>query len=126
MAEDFYGHTIGMNRGFSPYALGGVAFGDAYQAKIIKTEEANTTEQNLKKLERDRFLFYINDKFLDISPYPSIKKGMTVNINFGHLGFTKQNNNYKFMKDFKNRFDQIIKEMKESNEIEKIVNKYIN
>jgi len=123
--EDFYGHTIGLNRGFSPYALGGVAFGDAFQAKKIKTEEANTTEQNFKKLERERFPFYINDKFLDISPYPSIKKGMTVNINFGHLGFTKQNDNYKFITDFKNTFDQIIKDMKESNEIKKILDKYI-
>jgi len=124
--EEFYGYTIGMNRGFSPYGAGGTRFGDAHKAGRIKIEEASSTEQNLKKLERDRFLFYINDKFIDIQPYPSIIQGMTINMNFGHLGFTKQNDEYKFMKDFKNTFDQIIKDMKESNEIKKVVDKYIN
>ncbi len=123
--DDFYGYTIGMNRGFTPYGVGGAAFGDAYTAGKIKIEEANTTEQNLKKLVRDRFLFYIYDKLLDIGPYPSIKRGIVINTNDGHLGFTKKNVNYMFMSDFKDTFNQIIKNLKNSNEIHEIIEKYL-
>jgi len=122
--EDFYGSTIGLNRGFTPYGMGGETFGDAIIAGKIKIEEANNTEQNLKKLERDRFNFYLYDKFLDIAAYPSIKRGMVVNTNHGHLGFSIENISYKYKNDFISTFDQIMKKLKKTNEINKIIKKY--
>ena len=124
--EDFYGYMIGLNRGFNPYSMGGDKFGDACKTGKIRIDEANSTEQNLKKLEMDRIEFYINDKLINISSYPLIKRGVIANTNYGYLGFTKKGENYKFLPDFKKKFDQIIRKMKASKEIEKIADNYVN
>lgn len=123
--EDFYGSKIGMNMGFNPFSMGGDAFGEACKAKKIKIEEANNNEQNFKKLERNRIDFYINDKMIDISPYPSIKRGIVAKTNYGYLGFTKKNENYNYKTDFIKKFNQNIKKMKKSGEIQKIIDKYM-
>jgi polar amino acid transport system substrate-binding protein len=69
--EDFYGFRFGMNTGFNPTALGGIGFADACKTGEIELQEANSTVLNLKKLQADRIEFYLNDRFTDISSYPS-------------------------------------------------------
>jgi len=123
--QDFLGFQIGMNNGFSPQALGGNAFGEAFEAGKVVIQEAKNNDHNLRKLEKDRIDFYINDRLIDISKYPSVKRGLVTNINYGHLGFTRKYENFKYLHDFKQKFDTIIKEIKASDQIEKIVKKYL-
>ena len=94
-----------MNRGFNPTALGGVKFADACRSGKIRLLEANSTEQNLKKLEVDRIEFYLNDRLTDISSYPSIERGIIITTNYGHLGFTKENEEFQFLPDFRKKFN---------------------
>jgi polar amino acid transport system substrate-binding protein len=123
--EDFFGYTIGVNSGFNLYSMGGEKFGDAVKYGKIKVDAIGGNTRNLKKLEKDRFHFYINDKLVNISQYPSIKRGMIINTNNGYLGFTTKNKNYKFTKEFKDNFNQIIKNMKKSGEINDILKSYV-
>jgi len=123
--QDFLGFQIGLNNGFSPHALGGHAFGEACKAKKIVIQEAKSNDHNLKKLETGRIDFYLNDRLIDISKYPTIKRGTVTNVNYGHLGFTRVNKNFKYLYDFKNKFDTIIKEIKQSNQIENIILRYM-
>lgn len=124
--ESFYGSKIGINRGFNPYTMGGKKFGDACKAGKIKLQEANTNKHSLKKLEYGRLDFYINDKLIDISKYPSIKRGIVATTNYGYLGFTKKMDNFKYIPDLKKKFDKAIRKMKKTNEIQKIVDTYMN
>jgi len=123
--QDFMGFQFGLNRGFNTYGLGGDAFGDACKAGKIIIQEAKNNDHNLKKLEKGRIDFYLNDRLIDISKYPSIKRGIVVSSNYGHLGFTKKEENFKYLTDFKKKFNIIIKQIKASNQIEKIVQSYI-
>jgi len=123
--QDFLGYHIGLNSGFNYTALGGNAFADACRTGKIIVQEAENNDLNLKKLEKGRIDFYLNDRLIDISNYPSIVRGIVANTNFGHLGFTRKDAKFKFLSDFRKQFNSIIKEMKTSNQIEKIVQSYI-
>ncbi|SLM31235.1 conserved exported hypothetical protein [Desulfamplus magnetovallimortis] len=123
--DDFYGSKVGLNRGFDPISMAGEKFSQAIEAGKIELEEADNNEMNLKKLEAGRLDYYINDKLIDITAYPSITRGMTTNHNFGYLGFTRKYENFPYISDFKNEFDQIIKEMKAKGEIDKILQQYL-
>lgn len=123
--EDFYGDTIGINSGFGLYTLGGKKFGDAVKNGKIKIDAMGGNRTNLKKLNKDRFDFYINDKLVDISSHPTIKRGMVIHTNDGHLGFTQQNKQYTFSKEFQDEFNTIINDMKSSGEIQKILEDYM-
>lgn len=124
--EDFFGFNLGMNRGFNLTALGGEKFAEACESGKIALQEANSSELNLLKLEADRIEFYLNEKLTNISSHPSIKRGIVVSANYGHLGFTRRSENFPFLTDFKNKFDVVIKNMKASKEIDKIVEKYLD
>lgn len=123
--EDYYGFKFGWNRGFTTVGLGGAKFADACKSKKIKLWEMNGTTDGLKMIKRDWVTFYLNGKLTDISSYPSIKRGPVTATNNGYLGFTRKGQKFPFLTDFKNKFDKIIKEMKTSKEIEKIVNTYL-
>jgi ABC-type amino acid transport substrate-binding protein len=45
--------------------------------------------------------------------------------NNGHLGFTREGQDYPYLADFKNRFDATIRRMKDAGEIGKIVERYL-
>ena len=123
--EDFYGSKIGLNQGFNPSSMGGEEFANAVKDGKISLEAVGNNEQNLKKIKVGRIDFYLNDKMIDTSSFPLIKRGIVANLNNGYLGFTKSDANFKFIPDFKQQFDKIIKQMKESKEIDNIVNKYL-
>jgi len=123
--EDFFGSNFGLNLGFDQTALGGEKFVEACATGKIKVQEANSTEQNLKKLKADRIDFYINDRLANIDLFPSIKRGMVVAENHGHLGFTRKSEAFKFLPDFKKQFNGAIKNLKASKEIDRILKKYL-
>ncbi|MDN3683072.1 transporter substrate-binding domain-containing protein [Vibrio tapetis subsp. quintayensis] len=124
--EDFYGTVIGLNRGYNPYSMGGHAFGEAVKAGKILTEEATNGDANLNKLAKGRIDFYINDRLIDISDYPSIQRGLTANTNDGYLGFTKITDDYPYLANFKAQFDQAILRLKRTDKIERIVQSYVD
>lgn len=122
--DDFHGESFGINRGFGIEAVGGIKFAKSCHAGTISVEEIDTTKQSLMLLMRDRITFYINDRFIDITSYPSIKCGMIINTNYGHLGFTRKSEKYNYLPDFKQKLDKIIQQMKAANEINTIFDKY--
>ncbi|MGR6874811.1 substrate-binding periplasmic protein [Pseudomonas sp. HK3] len=123
--EDFYGYKIGLTRGYNPFSMGGDNFGKAVKSEKITIEEANSNHENLIKLEKGRIDFYITDQLIDIKPYPLIKRGMIVNTNHGYLGFTQKNEVFKYKADFIQQFNRIIIDLKQSGEIQKIVEHYV-
>lgn len=123
--EDFFGSTVAMNSGYNPVSMGTQAFKDAIDAGKIKLDDqGQKNENNLKKLEKGRVDFYITDQMIDISAFKSIVRGIEANKNHGYLGFTKKQDKFSFIPDLKSKFDAVIKEMKASGEIDKIVNSY--
>ena len=123
--QDFLGSQIGLNKGFSLDALGGNDFFDACKAGKIIVQEARNNEYNLKKLEKGRIDFYLNDRLIDISKHPSIAQGIVTKTNYGHLGFTRNDKKFNYLSDFKKQFDSIIIQMKSSKQIEKMIEKYL-
>jgi polar amino acid transport system substrate-binding protein len=123
--QDFLGSQIGLNKGFSFDALGGNGFVEACKSGKIFVQEARNNEYNLKKLEKGRIDFYLNDRLIDTSKHPSIVRGLVTKTNYGHLGFTRNDKNFNYLFNFKKQFDSIIQKMKSSNQIEKIIAKYL-
>lgn len=124
--EDFFNHTIGLNAGFNHETLGGKKFASAVKMGMIKVSEGKNNDINMKKLEKDRLDFYINDKLIDISNYPNIQRGPVVKDNWGYLGFTKNDFNFsEYLHDFKIKFNDAVKKTKETDEIQKIIDSYI-
>ncbi len=121
--NDFYGLTVCLNRGFT-LLTGGYDFKKAIEDKKIKLIEANNNKDCLTRVKRDMADFYINDQLIDISAFSSIKRGMDINSNFGHIGFTLKDKKYPFMKDLQDKFNSTIKQMKTDGTIDKIVQKY--
>jgi len=124
--EDFYNSTIGLNDGFNPETMGGKKFSLAVKMGLIKVEEARNNYLNLRKMMKDRIDFYINDKLIDISKFPDIKRGLAVKTNWGYLGFTKKDFEFSsYFNDFKIKFNDALKELKKTSEINNIIESYI-
>ena len=124
--EDFYNHTIGLNNGFNPESMAGKKFATAVKMGMIKIDEAKDYKANLSKLSKGRIDFYLNDKMTDTSKYPDIKRGIIAKHNWGYLGFTKQDLQFsEFLQDFKIKFNDAVKKIKQTDEIQKTVDSYI-
>ncbi|MEA3289467.1 MAG: transporter substrate-binding domain-containing protein [Campylobacterota bacterium] len=122
--KDFYGLTACLNRGFGTAVLGGDEFAKAVLEGKIKLIEANDNKACLNRVSKDKADFYINDQLIDTSLFNNIKRGQKAKENFGHIGFTLKDKNYPFLKDLEKKFNSVIRSMKESGEIENILNKY--
>ena len=122
--QDFFDSKLGLNSGYDPTAMGGVAFAEACISGKIKLQEAYTTEANLRRLAAGRIRFYLNASSTNISPYPMIMKGPVVNSSQGYLGFTKQGESFQFLPKFSEKFNEVIRRMKESKEVAKIANDF--
>lgn len=123
--EDFYGSTIGLNSGFSPLSMGGKVLDEAFKSgKLTLDDGGKSNEISLKKLEAGRLDFYLNDRLIDISSTPTVKRSnIVVSENYGYVGFTRKADDFPYLIDFKSKFDKIIKEMKKSGAIDAIVKK---
>lgn len=122
--RDFYGTTACLNRGFNQSLLGGEEFTQAIKDGKIKLIEADDNQGCLSRVVRGIADFYINDQLIDTTKFPMIKKGMEVKANYGHVGFTLKTSNYSYIKDLEDNFNDTIKKMKQSGEIDKILNSY--
>lgn len=131
--DDYTGLIIGNNSGF---AAGGDAFKAAVAAGEIKLDETKGTENNLLKLIAGRTDCYMNDglsiqwelkKLENAGQYDgvSIVEGATISQEQGYLGFVTDGSNFAFKDDFKNQYLTILQELKDTGEIDKIVQEYI-
>lgn len=121
--EDFYGMKACLNRGFSPLNIGGEGFVKAIKDGKIELVEANDNKACLSRVARGLVGFYLSDQLIDISKFPKVKKGMMIKGNDGHVGFTLKGS-YPFMDDFQMKFNKVIKDMKASGEVDKILQNY--
>lgn len=133
--DDFYGLTIGVNRG---YALGGDAFYTSVQNGKIKKVETEGTIKNILMVASGRTDCYINDvnaikwnmeKLKREGRYrekvQNIQFGPLISFQRGYLGYTNKNSqNYPYKKNFISQLDNIIDEMVQSGEISRITDEF--
>jgi polar amino acid transport system substrate-binding protein len=135
--EGYYGLKIGNNAGFE---LGGERFLSAVKDGKIILEEARGNRINILKLGLGRIDCYINDRLSILWELKEMKKiglydeggkhsklseAAVISLENGYLGFSNTNNSeFYFKDDFVNKFNTIIVEMKESGEIEGILDKF--
>ena len=130
---DYMGLTIGNNAGFS---AGGDEFRAAVKAGKIKLNETKGTPKNLLKLIAGRVDCYMNDalsiqwelkKLQNEGKYDgqSVVEGATISSEQGFLGFATNGGKFPFKDDFKAQYHKILSGMKESGEVDQIVNDFI-
>ncbi len=130
---DYMGLTIGNNSGFS---AGGDEFKAAVKAGKIKLSETKGTPKNLLKLIAGRVDCYMNDalsiqwelkKLQKEGKYngSTIVEGATISSEQGFLGFATKGDKFPFKDDFKSQYHKILSEMKESGEVDKIIQEYV-
>ena len=124
--EDFEGLTVCMNRGFGLDTMGGDKFAQMIKDKKIKHKEGNTNKICLNQVKKNKADFYLNDKLIDISDFPTITRGLSAQKNHGYIGFTLKDKKYPYIKDFEAKFNKVIIQMKKDGEIDKIINSYKN
>jgi len=122
--EDFYGKRVCLNRGFTPQVMGGEVFAKAVKSKKIILVETSGNSDCLNRVKRDMVDFYINDQLIDISKFNTIKRGLAVRLNTGHIGFTLNTKKYPFVNELETKVNKAIEQMKNSGEIDKILKKY--
>ncbi|NRD74350.1 transporter substrate-binding domain-containing protein [Shewanella sp. VB17] len=131
--EDYYGLSIGNNAGFSP---GGEAFLSAVKAGKITLKEVKGTSKNLQKLISGRIDCYLNDglsiewelKQLQKSGKYSgtgVSKALVISAEQGYLGFVTDGSKFAFKDDFKQQYNAVLSQMKDSGEVKKIVEEFL-
>lgn len=130
--NDYFGMKVGVNSGF---AIGGDEFSKAVEDGKITREDAKGNDANLKKLLSDRIDCYINDELSifwtlktlkdkgEIKDYSDLITSATVKVEQGYVGYSKSFS-APWKDDFIKKLDAVLKEMKESGEIDKIINSY--
>jgi len=136
--EDYYGLTIGNNRGFK---LGGDKFWKAVEEGKIRIQETDGNRRNILKLGFGRVDCYMNDRFSIIwelnrlrksgkyanNKLDKLKEGTSISSEQGFLGFTdRDNGNFYFKDDFVKKFNVVINKMKKTGEVQKIIDDFIN
>ncbi|MDP3815794.1 ABC transporter substrate-binding protein [Pseudomonas sp.] len=135
--EDYRGLRFGNNMGFLP---GGQPFWSAVQLGLIHVEEAPGNRANLLKLVHQRIDCYLNDRLSVLSELagmrddglyePSkhglIAEGPSVSVENGHVGFSNRTaERFPFKQDFADQLDSALIQLRQSGEIERIVQRYI-
>jgi polar amino acid transport system substrate-binding protein len=127
---DYKGLTVGTNEGFS------LGRKEAEQG-IITLEEAGDNDKNVIKVANKRIDCYLNDRLAVLQTIQSLKQagkyvegqhagileGAVVEQEYGHVGFATAGS-FPFRDDFVAKFNETIKQMKASGEIEAIVAGY--
>lgn len=134
--EDYYGLKIGNNSGFK---LGGDAFWQAVEKGLLEIQEVKSATQNIMMLALRRTDCYINDRLSILweinhlkaigkynSKHATLEEGATISSEHGFLGYTNQDKGkFSFKEDFVQKLDATINAMKQSGELDKIVNSFI-
>jgi len=122
--DDFHGMTLCLNRGFSALSMGGVKLEKAIADGTIKLIEGSTNKACLSRVDRGIADVYLNNELMDTSSFPMVKKVIDIKENSGYVGFTLKTASYPFMADVMVKFNTVIKDMKKSGEVEKILQNY--
>ncbi|MCG8565730.1 MAG: transporter substrate-binding domain-containing protein [Desulfobacterales bacterium] len=132
--DDFKGMRVGVNSGYSIPDL------DKARAMGVEIQEADTSQQNLEKLADGQVDAYINDKNALLWTLKQMKAGnesqsaryskltqvMDISREQGYLGFSNQAmDRFPFRSDFIRKFVAVIQKMKETGEIQAILDSYI-
>jgi ABC-type amino acid transport/signal transduction systems, periplasmic component/domain len=124
--KDFKNKKIGINRGFAVFT--------SEEKKLINVEEANFTEDNIKKLLGGRIDYYasdknslywdlealVNNKKIKFSELQSIKVNLVFKKEYGYIGF-KKNSTWKYKKKFEQEFNKEIEKSKSNGTINNIM-----
>jgi len=121
--EDFFGLTVCLNKGFT-LMTGGVKMKQAIENNDMKLVYGKNNKACLGRVFRGVADLYVNDQLIDISEFSDIKRGLKATENFGHIGFTLKKEKYDYIDDFEKKFNAVIKKMKQSGEIDKILKKH--
>jgi len=130
--DDYFGLTIGNNDGF---VIGGDKLLLAAKQGKIKIESYKGTEVNLRKLMVGRVDCYINDrvsilwtlKRLDESELPysrELAEGATIRQEEAYVAFSRKFN-APYRHDFIDKLNSVILDMRESGEIQRIVDSFL-
>ena len=123
--EDFFGLTVCLNKGFT-LMTGGIKMKNAIQNNDLKLIYGKNNRACLGRVFRGAADLYVNDQLINTSEFPEIKRGLIAAENSGHIGFTLHKENYSYIDDFEKKFNTVIKEMKQSGEIQRILRSYRN
>lgn len=135
--QDYFGLSFANNSGFK---LGGDEFYKAVSDGKIKMEETKGNRANILKVLRGHLNCYINDKYSILWEFKKMKEegvykpdthqnidiSVVVKEEHGHIGYARNDKKFPFKADFVKQLDAIIQKMKDSKEIDKIVNRYLN
>lgn len=137
--DDFHGLKVVQNEGFD---IGGKEYNSAVKSGKIEEVRAKSTEACFLMVGVGRADVYISDRLAALSVLNSMKQngaydeggkhsvlveGPSVNIEWGYLGITNRDQGkYAYKEEFLKEFDKIVTKMKESGEIEKIINDFVN
>lgn len=133
--EGYYGLRIGINQGFASIPE------ELRQSGQMIITEAENSRINLLNLGKGRLDCYVNDKIAMLWTLQNLKRsgeydegglhsvlkvGASISREQGHLGITTMDEGaFYYKKDFLQKFNNIIMEMKAVGEIDKIVQTYI-
>ena len=136
--EDYYGLRVGNNAGFQ---IRSEKFWKAVKEGKLKLDEAKGTDKNILKLATKKIDCYANDrlsilweikklkesgKYDEGGKHSRIVESVIVSTEKGYIGFTnKDKGKFGFKDDFLAKINKIIKNMKASGEIDKIIKNYI-
>lgn len=126
---DYVKDKIGINSGFSS-----IKDEDSFMLDI---EEGRSTKENLLKLFNGRIDYYINDKYSilyeleELISMGKVEEGVEVEVikvlseEYGYMGYSiKSNVGYK--NEFVRSFDIALEELKETDEIDKIIDEFLS
>lgn len=125
--NDFKGKIIGINRGFAVFS--------SEEKKLIKVEEANFTEDNIKKILSGRIDFFASDKnslYWDLETIENkniidlfdIKVNLVFKKEYGYVGFRK-NSTWKHKAKFEKEFNEEVTKLKNNGVIDNILKFHI-
>lgn len=119
--EDYEELQIGINDGFLTPDI-----------KKLHIQYARSNKINLKKLFAKRIDCYVNDGKSILytlkqmgADTSMLKEGAQLSLEHGYLAFSRKNNP-PYKKDFIEKFNAVIRQMKRSGEIEEIVHKFLH
>ncbi len=134
--DDYYGLRFANNLGF---LSAGQPFWNAVRLGLIQVEEAPGSRANLLKLAHGRVDCYLNDRISILSELAQMRRdgvydeaklerlaeGPTVSVEHGHVGFSNRDSGrYPFKEDFAKQLDAALIELRQSGEIDRIVERY--
>lgn len=126
--EDFENLRFANNTGFR---IGGGRFWQMVKEGKITIDESVGTRDNLQKVIDGKCNCYINDSMAvremlgNMQHDGKVRPVSFIKTEWGHLGYAKKDDRFPFKEAFIREFDNILLDMIESGEVERIVEKFL-